>query len=126
MIVVSLIQRKKGTTVQMDDQVYRFNPENNHSYNVTEQSHIERFLQISDGFLVLGDPVDDPSIVQTDTTGNPVLAVMPEQEPKSEPEPEPEQTQDDREQLASLYVDKFGKRPHHKLSVDKIKQALEA
>ena len=104
----------------MDDQVYRFNPENNHSQNVTEQSHIERFLQISDGFLVLGDPVDDPSIVQTDTTGNPVLAVMPEPEPKSE------QTQDDREQLALLYVDKFGKRPHHKLSVDKIKQALEA
>lgn len=118
MIVVSLIQRKKGTTVQMDDQVYQFNPENNHSTNVTEQSHIERFLQISEGFLVLGDPVDDPAIVQTDTTGNPVIAVM--------PEPEPEQTQDDRDQLVALYVDKFGKRPHHKLSIEKIKQALEA
>ena len=32
----------------------------------------------------------------------------------------------ERESLVALFVAKFGKKPHHKLGIDKIKQALES
>ena len=46
------------------------------------------------------------------------------------PKPKPVETESqvhtaEREQLVAAYVDKFGKKPHHKLSDDKLREALK-
>lgn len=53
MIIESIIQRKKGTTVELGGKKYVFNAtetEPRHLCEVKEQAHIERFLSIKEGF----------------------------------------------------------------------------
>jgi hypothetical protein len=53
MIIESIIQRKKGTTVELGSKKYVFNAtetEPRHLCEVKEQAHIERFLAIKEGF----------------------------------------------------------------------------
>lgn len=47
MKIKSLIRRAGGSTVQMDQTVYRFTPENDHACEVDDEAHIERFLAVS-------------------------------------------------------------------------------
>jgi len=47
MKIKSLIRRAGGSTVQMGATIYRFTPENDHTCDVEDESHIERFLAVS-------------------------------------------------------------------------------
>jgi hypothetical protein len=53
MFIESLIKRKAGTTVELDGKKYVFNAtetEPRHLCEVKDQTHIERFLSIKEGF----------------------------------------------------------------------------
>lgn len=39
---------------------------------------------------------------------------------------EAKEVDDEREALVAAYVEKFGRKPHHKLSAEKIQEALDA
>ena len=56
MKIESIIRRKAGTKVQLDDSTYNFAPGENgaHVAEVTDAAHIERFLSISEGFREYG------------------------------------------------------------------------
>lgn len=63
MKIESIIRRKNGTVVTMDDHRYHFQPsaaDPRHLAEVTEKAHIARFLQIPEGYQVPDDeaPVD--------------------------------------------------------------------
>lgn len=44
MLIESLIKRKDGTPVQLDDELYLFDDTNNHRCIVTNKDHIDIFL----------------------------------------------------------------------------------
>lgn len=52
MIIQSLLKRKGGTIVDIDGVEYAFTPDSNdnHICEVKEQSHIDRFLSISEAY----------------------------------------------------------------------------
>ena len=81
MIIESLIKRKAGTTVEMDELKYHFNATENeprHLCEVNVNEHIARFLKVKEGFRV----AEGTASVNSD----PVIAP---QEPVKTPEPEP-------------------------------------
>ena len=126
MKVISLIKRAKGSSVEMDDQVYKFNKENEYTTDVVVQSHIDRFLEISEGYLVKPSepvaPVDTPEPMQTLSIADEMF----EPEGDNTEESGDEEHTSERDELVSQFIAKFGKKPHHKLGIDKIKQAIES
>lgn len=109
MFIESLIKRKKGTTVVLDGNTYYFSPELNHTANIDEPAHIERLLSITEGFKV----------------AEPALSVLTETTQEVTTSEAGSPSDDEREHAVSLYVAKFGKKPHYKWTAEKIIQALE-
>lgn len=70
--------------------------------------------------FVKGSPseVSDKSAIAK-LSANSHFKVVAQKEPPKEPDA-------DREALVAAYVEKFGKKPHHKLSDEKIQEALNA
>ena len=50
MKIISKIKRELGTNVTLDGVRYHFGPENDHTCEVENPRHIERFLSIPEGF----------------------------------------------------------------------------
>lgn len=71
MKIESLIKRKNGTVVELDEHRYHFKPsatDPRHLAEVTVKAHISRFLSITEGFQVAdesipSDPVEPPAPV---------------------------------------------------------------
>ena len=104
MFIESLIKRKAGTTVTLGDNTYRFNAENNHTCEVTNENHAIHLLAITNGFQQIEQPTLDPAVNEV-ATGS---------------------ADDERAALVALYVAKFGKAPHPRAGIAKIKAELDA
>jgi hypothetical protein len=62
MKIESIIRRKNGTRVELDDQVYHFKPtpeDERHLADVSIRAHIQRFLSIPEGFQPA--EIDEPN-----------------------------------------------------------------
>ena len=124
MKIESIIKRSKGTTVELDGETYQFNSDNNHITEVTEPSHIELLLSITEGFRIAGEksqPIIDHS--QPSVKTEPRDTIMPSYDEEGDDECE-SQPNTGREEAVSLYAERFGKKPHYKWSVERIYQAL--
>lgn len=186
MKIESIIRRKNGTRVEMDEAVYHFKPtdaDERHLCEVEIKAHIQRFLAIPEGYQPadLSDLSDITQPAPAEPTGEqPVLGTLdgvveqdgtvtkleelprdqllvlardmeiegaedmtdeqlaaavraepvepvdePTEEPtKDEPQKDKAPAELSRDDLAKQYEAKFGKRPHHKLSAERIKQIL--
>lgn len=103
MKIESIIKRRNGHAVTLDAQTYEFRPPA-YQAEVSEPSHIERLLSITEGYFALSAPETDPR----DTNGDGVV-----------------DNSEERAALVEQYAAKFGKKPHHKLSAEKIRAELE-
>jgi hypothetical protein len=62
MLVESIIRRKNGTTVKLDDSTYKFQPgkgEPRHLCNVKNQVHLAKFLTITEGYRLANQEDED-------------------------------------------------------------------
>jgi hypothetical protein len=95
------LERDGGTTASIGDIEYHFKPRPDlgaataHVAEVEKKEHVNRFLQISDGYeLFMGEDEDAPAaaVVPVVPDDKPVAVAEPEPEPEpaSEPEPTPE------------------------------------
>lgn len=96
MKIESRIKRRNGHSVEIDGATYEFRPPA-YVAEVTNQAHIDRLLAITEGYVAVADPHD--------ANGDGDV---------------------DRAELVEAYEAKFGQRPHHRLSTDKIRAALDA
>lgn len=58
MKIQSIIERKNGTIITMDDETYHFKPargDGRHICEVVDKAHIARFLSIPEGFRIPDD-----------------------------------------------------------------------
>ena len=84
MRIESIIQRKKGTTVEMDGETYAFNSttkEQRHIVDVKNKAHVARFLAIPEGYRVadLEDEDEDEAVdIVADETGDTGQALTPD------------------------------------------------
>lgn len=160
MKIESILRRPGGTFVTLDDVTYHFAPDERgrHVAEVTRQTHIARFLSITEGYrLALGEtPEQEEARIKAEQEKREAEAAAREEDPapaQQEPVQEvPEDPADppaapavepeapaapavqevpaapaaskDRAALVAAYEAKFGRKPHHKLSDEKIKQAL--
>ncbi len=106
MKIESIIKRPQGLEVELGQDVYVFNQDNNYITEVTNEDHAAVFINIPEGYCEVFDG-NEPD------------------ENEEQAELQEEQQDDERAQLVQFFIEKFGKRPHHKLSTDKIRQALE-
>lgn len=72
MKIQSIIRRAKGTTVKLGDQVYFFSSENDHTCDVTDEAHIDRFLSIKEGFRQVATDTQKPPAKVKQTATEPV------------------------------------------------------
>jgi hypothetical protein len=103
------IKRHGGTKVTIGDTEYHFAPCENderHIAEVGDEGHVEKFLAVPESFRVCED-------FESRTGFNA------EKEYGVEAEP------DERESLAEKYKAKFGKNPHHKMSIEKLREAVK-
>jgi hypothetical protein len=102
MQIESIIKRPNGSKITIGDTQYHFKPnaDGAHVADVENDAHIARFLSITEGFkLYRPDQVVEQEVEQYGGTN-------------------------ERHDLAEQYEAKFGKKPHHKMTVQKIKEAL--
>ena len=80
MKIESIIQRKKGTTVDMDGETYKFRPStltSSHVAEVKDKRHIAKFLAIPEGFQVFDPDEQDAADEITDTTKKDPAELLP-------------------------------------------------
>ncbi|MND20862.1 hypothetical protein D3C76_48000 [compost metagenome] len=145
MKIESIIRRKNGTRVELDDSVYHFKPsdtDERHLCDVTIKAHVQRFLSITEGY----QPAELSEEQKVAPLPVHVEEVQPVVTPAAVPAPESvaeqgsttatdladddEKESDapaelDRDSLAAEYEQKMGRKPHHKLSAERIKQILD-
>jgi len=122
MQIESIIRRKNGTTVVLDKIEYHFNSpvaEGPHVATVENDDHAQRFLSIKEGFRIYRAT---KSAVQTPEP------VEPEQDEPLEGDLNGDGSvdgKDERITLAAAYEAKFGKKPHYKMGLEKLRESLE-
>lgn len=116
MQIESIIRRKNGTRVTLDRTEYHFTPneEGAHVADVENDAHIQRFLSVPEGFKIYRtakvEKQPEPEVV---SPGTPATDV-----------PEGIQPALTVDELKAAYEAKFGKKPHHKMSATKLREAL--
>jgi hypothetical protein len=109
MLIECLIKRPGGTVVTIGDDTYEFQPDDSgaHVCYVSVPSHAKRMLDLV------------PAVYRRASGGQQLpLVELPGDQNGDGVE--------DRKDWVMLYERKFGKRPHHKLGMDKIRAAVEA
>lgn len=114
MKIQSIIRRAKGTTVELGGQVYFFSPDSDHTCEVTDEAHIDRFLSIKEGFREI-------KVVTEDKGGAKKLA---EADDTNGGDNSKASDAVDLEALVAAYVAKFGKKPHHNMKAEAIAKKL--
>ncbi len=112
MQIESIIRRQNGTRVTLGSTEYHFqaNAEGAHVADVENDAHIQRFLSIPEGFKIYRTVEQQPEVV---SAGTPATDV-----------PEGVQPALTVDELKAAYEAKFGKKPHHKMSATKLREAL--
>lgn len=88
-IIESIIKRKGGSVIPMGGMTYHFQPDDNdrHVATVTDADHIARFLQIAEGFRLLGTTAIPAAPASAAPVGVTAAAVTPQASPVSPSEP---------------------------------------
>ncbi len=104
MKIECILKRPGGTHAEIGGITYHFAPnaDGAHVADVADNDHIQRFLGIPEGYRIYGTPAATQDL---DKDGD-------------------IDERDERLALAAQYKEKFGKAPHHKLSLDAIRQKL--
>ena len=104
MKIECILKRPGGTKAEIGGIEYHFVPQDDgaHVADVADKAHIQRFLSIPEGYAIYGEPA-----ATEDLDGDGDI-----------------DARDERLALADAYKKKFGKAPHHKLSIEAIKQKL--
>ena len=99
MKIECILKREGGSKVEIGGTEYHFapQPDGAHVAEVSNNGHIQRFLSIPEGYRIYGEPGDQDGDGDDD---------------------------DERLALVAEYEAKFGKKPHHKASVDTIRKQL--
>jgi hypothetical protein len=100
MKIQCILNREGGSKVEIGGIEYHFAPQADgaHVADVRDNAHIQRFLSIPEGYRIYGEPEDQDGDTNTD---------------------------DERLALVAEYEAKFGKKPHHKASIETIRKQLE-
>ncbi len=113
------LKRAGGTIAELEGVEYHFAPQSDgaHVVEIENVEHIERFLSIPSAYGIYGvsrAPVQAEEKVETpdeeidgDINGDGVV-----------------DDKDERAALAAAFTEKFGKAPHHKLSIASLKAKL--
>ena len=128
-----LIKRQGGSIIELDDSKYHFKPngDGDHVCDVPNEGHAAILLAIdtayrpyaldsnSDAGTGNGDAVDlTGAIIKADDTddGEGATGDGAKEKPLDEAA--------ERERLAALYQERFGKKPHHMMGVKRIREEL--
>lgn len=141
MIIESLIKREGGSVITLDGAEYHFEPNSkgDHVCSITEQQHVNRLLSIKDGFAKY-EQESNPTKPANRTEPEPTQE-EPEQEGYApakviEPQQEEDATEatqqaeegheelTERDQLIAEYTEKFGRSPHPRIGIKKLKEQL--
>lgn len=110
MQIECILKREGGTKTAIGEIEYHFAPQADgaHVADVENEDHQDRFLAISEGYRLYrpGKTKAVETVIEDE-----VLATEQEEE---------------RASLVAQYEAKFGKKPHYKASIEKIREALEA
>lgn len=109
MKIECILKREGGSKVEIGGTEYHFAPQADgaHVAEVSNNGHIQRFLSIPEGYRIYGEPDDQHGDGDTDA------------------DPDADTGADDeRAALVAEYEAKFGRKPHHKASVDTIRKQL--
>lgn len=100
MKIECILKREGGSKVEIGGTEYHFvqQPDGAHVAEVSNNGHIQRFLSIPEGYRIYVEPGDQGG--------------------------DDEGADDERLSLVAEYEAKFGKKPHHKASVDTIRKQL--
>lgn len=134
-IIESIIKRKAGTTLDFPTASYHFKPNNEgaHVAEVEDEAHIARLLSIPEGYrLYQGtaakpaptdptEPVAPPAAPEGTNAAQPAVVTAPDA-----PATSLEAAQAALEEARALYIQAFGKKPHHTWGVEKIKAEIAA
>lgn len=108
MKIESKIKRKNGHDVTFGADRYEFRPPA-YVVEVKNPEHVEKFLAVPEGYR-LAEPAAQPvEFDPADTNGDGVV-----------------DDSEERAELVKQYQERFGKKPHHKAGIEKIRAELAA
>lgn len=118
MKIVSILRRPGGTFITLGTVAYHFAPDeqDRHVADVTDPDHIERLLDIPEGYRALED---EPAAAAP-------AVVAPTQAAEPQADAQATQATQERDALVAAYVAKHGKRPNGRLSIEKLRDAITA
>ena len=134
-IIESIIKRKAGTKIDFPTASYHFKPndEGAHVAEVEDEAHIARLLSIPEGYRLYQGIAAKPASTETSEPVTPAAApeVTGAAPPAAVTPPEAlaatlEAAQAALEGARALYIQAFGKKPHHTWGVEKIKAEIAA
>ena len=128
-----LIKRQGGSIIELDDSKYHFKPngDGDHVCDVPNEGHAAILMAIDTAYrhYALGSNADDGhgngdavdltgAIIKAEDTGDGKVATgdVDKEKPLDEAA--------ERERLAALYQERFGKKPHHMMGVKRIREEL--
>ena len=129
-----LIKRQGGSIIELDDSKYHFKPngDGDHVCDVPNEGHAAVLLAIDTAYRPYdldsnadaghgnGDAVDLTGAIikadDTDDTDDGATGDAAKEKPLDEAA--------ERERLAALYQERFGKKPHHMMGVKRIREEL--
>lgn len=130
MLIEYTTRRADGSTIRLDGVEYKFLPgeDKRHVCEVTDKGHIETLLAHPKLFRAVGK--DAKPVKVAEKVAEPVVDAAPVVEPQApadEPqEPAEKPADDDRAAWVKQYEAKYGRKPHHKWSVERIRAEVEA
>ncbi len=110
------IRRQGGSLITLDGERYHFAPDDlgRHVAEVTQQAHIDRFLEIP-GYREVADDGEAPA---TATTEAETLAPEEPEEPGEPEEPDEDDEERALETARQAYREAFGKKPNARMHAD--------
>lgn len=113
-IIESKLIREGGTHVDIGGTEYYFAPndEGAHVCEVVNEDHADRFLSIPEGYRLYR--AQAKAAVKIEAEATPII------------EPVTDEPADERASLAIEYERLYGKAPHHKVKVEKLRELIAA
>lgn len=111
MLIESIIKREGGTVVEFDTRTYHFMPDEHgrHVCEVDVPSHAKRLLEITEGYRPVSGAARQapaaPSVLDGDLNGDGVV---------------------NRTDVVLEYEQVLGKKPHHKMSIARMREEIDA
>lgn len=135
-IIECLIKRAGGSVIELGAAKYHFKPnaEGDHVCEIADEGHADILLAIDTAYRPYAQAVVDTNTddggPRIDLSGTVITDDDDDGDTGGEGTTEtkaPEQPEDEvaeRERLAALYLERFGKKPHHMMGIKRIREEL--